>query len=187
MEDDQQIYRVVVNHEEQYSIWPEYRDIPAGWSDVGVVGPKQVCLDHIETVWTDMRPLSLRKKMDELAANPPAPREIPAEPEGPTLVERLSEGRHSVEVSLRPQKDVSRFKECLDRAYVHIKFTETRGGTELGVRLSEIDLAGADFAAGTGEAKLKGTLTLDFVKVNCYATIKLPELTGEGYLQPVVS
>jgi uncharacterized protein YbdZ (MbtH family) len=185
MDDDQDVYRVVMNHEEQYSIWPEYRDIPAGWKDVGVTGTKQVCLDHIERVWTDMRPLSLRKRMEELKNNPPPPDPEPAETDaGPTLVERLSTGRHPVEVSLRPTKELSRFKECLDRGYVHVKFTATRGGTELGVRLDpqQTDLSEADFGAGRGTARLAGMLTLDFVKVHCYATIALPDLSGEGYL-----
>jgi len=67
---DSTIYRVVVNHEEQYSIWPDYKDIPLGWRDVGRSGPKDECLAYIKEVWTDMRPLSLRKKMeaDERAA-----------------------------------------------------------------------------------------------------------------------
>jgi MbtH protein len=66
MSDDQDttIYRVVVNHEEQYSIWPDWKEIPAGWREAGVTGTKEVCLDHIKTVWTDMRPLSLRQRMD---------------------------------------------------------------------------------------------------------------------------
>ena len=58
-------YKVVVNHEEQYSIWPAERENPLGWKDVGVTGPKDICLAHIKEVWTDMRPLSLRKKMEE--------------------------------------------------------------------------------------------------------------------------
>ncbi|MCC7416109.1 MAG: MbtH family NRPS accessory protein [Acidobacteria bacterium] len=61
---DETIYRVVVNHEEQYSIWPAHKPMPAGWRDEGTSGPKDVCLDHIEKVWTDMRPLSLRKRME---------------------------------------------------------------------------------------------------------------------------
>jgi MbtH protein len=64
-EDDQTTYKVVINHEEQYSIWPADRENPLGWHDVGKSGTKQECLDHIEEVWTDMRPLSLRKKMEE--------------------------------------------------------------------------------------------------------------------------
>ena len=64
-EEDTTIYKVVVNHEEQYSIWPADREIPLGWNDVGKSGLKQVCLDYINEVWTDMRPLSLRKKMEE--------------------------------------------------------------------------------------------------------------------------
>nr|WP_233632383.1 MbtH family NRPS accessory protein [Burkholderia gladioli] len=62
-ETTEEIYTVVVNHEEQYSIWPEYKEIPAGWKAVGKAGPKQVCLDYINEVWTDMRPLSLRQQM----------------------------------------------------------------------------------------------------------------------------
>ena len=61
--EDTTIYRVVVNHEEQYSIWPEGRELPAGWKEEGKSGTKKECLDHIEVVWTDMRPLSLRLKM----------------------------------------------------------------------------------------------------------------------------
>ena len=66
-EEDTTIYRVVVNHEEQYSIWPEYLDIPLGWEDTGKSGRKAECLEYVKEVWTDMRPLSLRKKMDEAA------------------------------------------------------------------------------------------------------------------------
>lgn len=65
---DTMIYRVVVNHEEQYSIWPQDRELPLGWNEVGKNGGKQECLEYIEEVWTDMRPLSLRKKMDEQAS-----------------------------------------------------------------------------------------------------------------------
>ena len=56
--------KVVVNHEEQFSIWPLDRETPKGWVEVGVTGKKKECLDFIEKVWTDMRPLSLRKHMD---------------------------------------------------------------------------------------------------------------------------
>lgn len=64
-------FRVVVNHEEQYSIWPDYLDVPAGWREVGVTGKKQVCLDYINETWTDMRPLSLRKHLDAVNAKEP--------------------------------------------------------------------------------------------------------------------
>ena len=62
-EDDLRIYRVVVNHEEQYSIWLADRELPNGWRDGGKTGLKAECLEHIKRVWTDMRPLSLRKGM----------------------------------------------------------------------------------------------------------------------------
>ncbi len=65
-QEDTKIYEVVMNHEEQYSIWPVDREVPLGWKTVGKQGNKQECLDYIEEVWTDMRPLSLRKKMEEM-------------------------------------------------------------------------------------------------------------------------
>lgn len=62
--EDSTIYKVVVNHEEQYSIWPVDRENPPGWRDAGKSGTKAESLAHIEEVWTDMRPLSLRKKAE---------------------------------------------------------------------------------------------------------------------------
>jgi MbtH protein len=66
--EDTRPYVVVVNHEEQYSIWLDGREVPGGWRTVGKSGTKKECLDYIEEVWTDMRPLSLRKKMEADAA-----------------------------------------------------------------------------------------------------------------------
>ena len=62
--EDNRIYKVVINLEEQYSIWPVDRENPAGWRDGGKSGSKADCLAYIEEVWTDMRPLSVRRQMD---------------------------------------------------------------------------------------------------------------------------
>ena len=67
-QEDTRTYKVVVNHEEQYSIWPADRENPLGWNDGGLSGSKQECLSYIEQVWTDMRPLSLRKQMEAAAS-----------------------------------------------------------------------------------------------------------------------
>ena len=61
--DDEQ-WAVVINDEEQYSVWPTSQDVPAGWREAGVLGGKEDCLRHIEEVWVDMRPLSLRRAME---------------------------------------------------------------------------------------------------------------------------
>ena len=61
---DTRTYKVVVNHEEQYSIWPDGKDNAPGWRDAGKNGLKAECLEWIKGVWTDMRPLSLRKRME---------------------------------------------------------------------------------------------------------------------------
>lgn len=67
--DDDRIYLVVVNTEEQYSIWPDDRAVPDGWRVEGKRGTKPECLRHIDEVWSDMRPLSLRERMDSPAAD----------------------------------------------------------------------------------------------------------------------
>jgi uncharacterized protein YbdZ (MbtH family) len=184
--EDTTIYKVVVNHEEQYSIWPDYKEIPLGWKDVGKSGIKPECLAYIKEVWTDMRPLSLRKRMEEMAKNPPPP-PPPLDPNRPrekSLVDKLCEGKHPVEASLRPAKTAKAFKDRLDMGYVHIKFTATRGGTELGVRLDRdaLNLSQADFENQVGTVHLEGELTLDYVKVRCNADIDLQTFKGEGYL-----
>ncbi|MET9543863.1 MULTISPECIES: MbtH family NRPS accessory protein [unclassified Streptomyces] len=61
---EQGLFSVVLNEEEQYSIWPQGKDIPDGWRADGVTGTKEECLRHIDEVWTDMRPLSLRREME---------------------------------------------------------------------------------------------------------------------------
>jgi MbtH protein len=66
-EDDRE-YEVVVNGEEQYSIWPAELPIPAGWTAVGVRGAKAPCLEYVDKVWTDLRPRSLREHMERAAA-----------------------------------------------------------------------------------------------------------------------
>jgi MbtH protein len=60
-----EIYKVIINDEEQYSIWPADRMNAPGWKDAGKNGTKEECLAFIKSIWTDMRPLSLRKKMDD--------------------------------------------------------------------------------------------------------------------------
>lgn len=70
VEEDTALYNVVINDELQYSIWPVDRKFPSGWKSAGKAGTKQECLDYIKEVWTDMRPLSLRKKMEEAGQKP---------------------------------------------------------------------------------------------------------------------
>ena len=188
--EDRTTYKVVINHEEQYSIWPDGRENAPGWTDVGKSGSRDECLEHIEEVWTNMRPLSLRLKMEEMeeaGTQLPEPASNGVEIEGVGLVERLSVGDHPVEVSIRPDRDVSSFKECIDRNYVHIKFTDTRGGTELGVQLDreETNLNLANFEVPSGDVHLVGDLTLNYVQVRCVADIELKTLAGSGHLELV--
>ena len=101
------------------------------------------------------------------------------------LVKRLSEGSHPVEVSLRPERTMKLFREMLDRGHVLVKFTQTRGGTELGFPLDKTrsDLTQADLTAETGKIRVCGELTLDYVPVRVVADIDLPSLEGQGHLE----
>jgi uncharacterized protein YbdZ (MbtH family) len=182
---DTTIYKVVVNHEEQYSIWSEYKENPLGWKDVGKVGPKPECLAYIKEVWTDMRPKSLRKRMEEMAKFPPVvPQHQPQRSRGKSLVDRLCGGEHRVEVCLRPNRSVAHFNEALERGYGYIKFTDTVGGTEFGMSLvrEACDFSHADFESGEGTVHIEGELTLDYVKVRCKCDIDLSTLAGKGRL-----
>ena len=186
-DEDKTIYKVVVNHEEQYSIWPENRENPPGWKDAGKVGPKAECLAYIKEVWTDMRPLSLRKQMEELARNPPPPVSVNSSEPRESLVDRLCARDHPSVLCLRPDASVKSFREALDNGYLRFKITDTDGGTELGATVDReaSDLSGADFEQGSGHARIVGSLTLDFVKVRCRLNIDLATLAGDARLERV--
>lgn len=100
------------------------------------------------------------------------------------LVQRLADGDHPVKVG-GPQPTLSEFKKRIaELKYVFIKFTDTHGGTDLGVRVDTngTELSKADFEQGTGIAHIEGTLTLNYVKVCCVADIDLATLNGNGHL-----
>lgn len=100
------------------------------------------------------------------------------------LVQRLSQGDHAVIVG-GPKPSLEEFKQRVeDMGYAFIKFTGTRGGTDLGVRVDKnaTDLSKANFEQGTGTAHVEGSLTLNYVKVRCIADIELASLRGTGHL-----
>ncbi len=102
------------------------------------------------------------------------------------LVLKLSQGNHPVEVSLRPEKTAAALKKRIDDfKYVHIKFTGTRGGTELGVPLDidDSNWSAGNFDEGTGLIKLCGRLKLNYVPVRCVAEIDLSTMAGTGHLE----
>lgn len=193
-QEDTTIYKVVMNHEEQYSIWPADRETPLGWHEVGTQGYKQECLTYIEEVWTDMRPLSLRQHMAAVTQRPVPPTSLPRPVPVTTdskrtddLVQRLCTGDHPVQAAHRSAQPVQALQESIERGYVPITFTGTRGGTELGVRLDRdhSDLTQADFTHQTGMVHLEGQLTLNYRPVRCVADIDLHTLQGYGHLVPI--
>jgi hypothetical protein len=103
------------------------------------------------------------------------------------LVQRLSTGSHPVELRLRPERTAQEFKKALDRGYVNVLFTGTRGGTELGVRLEResVRLEAVNFDAGTGQVRFVGNLTLNYVPVRCFVDMDLASFSGQGHLEVV--
>jgi len=101
------------------------------------------------------------------------------------LVQRLSVGDHPVDVGTRVGGRAQALQEAIQRGVVLVKFTGTRGGTELGVPIDRerSDFSTANFETGTGVCRLVGTLTLDDIRVRCIADIDLPSLTGQGRLE----
>ncbi|GAA0914164.1 MbtH family protein [Virgisporangium aurantiacum] len=81
-ENEEAVFKVLVNHEEQYSFWPADLPVPGGWRETGQQGSKDECDEYIRTVWTDMRPKSLREVMDRSRAEESSA-DSPAEPNGP--------------------------------------------------------------------------------------------------------
>lgn len=98
---------------------------------------------------------------------------------------KLSKGEHRVIISAVRDNPLAELKAAIDRNFVHVKFTETRGGTELGFRLDpqHSDLSKADFAQGSGEIRLAGNLKLDGVPVRCVAEVDLAKMEGWGHLE----
>jgi len=100
------------------------------------------------------------------------------------LVERLSQGDQPVTLG-EPKPSLEEFRKRVeDMGYVFIKFTDTRGGTDLGVRIDKnaTDWSQAHFDRATGVVHVEGTLTLNYVKVRCVADIELDTLNGSGHL-----
>ena len=99
------------------------------------------------------------------------------------LVQRLSEGDHPVRLG-RPEDAIEFLKQRIDNGFVLIKFTDTQGGTELGVSLDPdaTDISMVDWAEGTGMAHIEGNLTLNYVRVRCIADIDMAAREGKGHL-----
>lgn len=174
-------YQVVVNHEEQYSIWPTARGVaPDGWRALAKTGTETECLDYIEKVWTDMRPLSLRREMEEAArAEPGKDDALPEWPAGPSLVDRLTSGEHAVSVVIRPEATVDGFWEAINRGFINILFGQTQGGTELTVALDP-SLPPEDDG---NSVRLTGRVTLDYEPIVCRITVDLRTFAGTGQVR----
>ena len=186
-----ELFNVVLNNEEQYSIWPTSKSIPEGWRCAGRQGTKADCLEFIDAEWTDMRPLSLRRAMERTEEDTEGEAEVGAGVQGmpntgfDELVANLSTGVHPIEAVLRPESNVKTLLDRVDRGYMNIRFTDTCGGCEVGFNIDKefSVFKDADFDAESGAVRLVGSLVLNFIPVRCIAEIQLSTLTGTGNLE----
>ena len=100
------------------------------------------------------------------------------------LVKRLSEGKHEVVIGHRDE-DYAEIKQRIEDGYIHVKFTQTRGGTELGINvdLEATNLRDVNFEKGIGILHLEGTTNLNYNDVRCVADIDLASRKGDGFLK----
>lgn len=181
---DAAAYTAVVNEEEQYSIWLVWRPLPAGWRRVGPTGSKAACLDYVASVWTDMRPLSVRR-----AGAGDVPRDVadagaPAEEIDP-LPLRLSRGSHQLELSGGTERSRDGLLRQIATGCVHVMFTGTRGGTELSIPLDADRMRALAAAVGDGAAtiQLSGEMLLDDTRARCVVALDLGSWAGRGHLE----
>jgi len=171
---------------------------PPGWKDEGKKGSKQQCLEHIDKVWTDMRPLSLQKWMQEnaLPASNTFKVTIPAVTDTTDhfhaakppneLVQKLTK-EQPVQViryldSNKPS--VEKLRRATEIGYVLVKFTETKGGTELGCNVKNED-SRCKVEWKQNQISIYGRLKLDFTPVLVHATINLDTFTGTGHVEVI--
>ncbi|MBS0628775.1 MAG: MbtH family protein [Verrucomicrobia bacterium] len=172
---------VVINDEEQYSIWPSFKNIPAGWKREGFEGSKEACLEHISKVWTDMRPLSLRSRMEsrknELEKLIKEIQTQPAEsPPKSSTVDFLLGGDRPFHVH-PSQTTPQEFNRALEIGSIHLVFTGTKGETCLRIDFPKKDSINAH---PPGSCLIEGMLELDFVPLCCSANIDLSSMKGFG-------
>ena len=177
----QERWSVVINTEEQYSIWPEDQTPPDGWHTIGVFGDKETCLDHIETVWTDMRPRSLREAM-AAADNGQSTFMDSALESVPRLVDLLCSGPQKVTLVTRPADNRRALANQLGQGVAQLRFPVEGGPTEI---LISMDAEASDWTEDslldrTGDLTLSGSVKLDGERLIVVATIHAAGLDGSA-------
>lgn len=165
-------YCVVINQEEQYSIWPFGLDIPPGWQAIGVSGSKDECLDYVEKVWVDMRPLSLRKFHEELE-HQDFDTYVATEKENsvPLLKDLLLANDQAFRIIAA---DIEQLKKQWQEKYIYINLFQTLGETEVCITLADTPSQ----ECLEGNVELYGTVNIDDDEYMVELAIELDKLSG---------
>lgn len=174
--DDQ--YNVVVNAEEQYSIWPKYQKIPNGWHSIDFVGSKNECLDYIGVIWKDIRPLSLRKRLsqnlryDEAGVNS---EKIKYETQHTSLVDLLLSKQHDI---VLPVESKDKLFEEVNSGYLNVIVLDTKGRTELNITIAKNSCPVEGSLTAQKDLSLCGNIELDYQKLKFDINLDLVHLKG---------
>lgn len=172
MEILQELYEVVKNIEEQYSIWPQNKEVPSGWKKVGYSGEKDVCLKHIEQVWTDMRPLSLRKHIESMKTSSRVNNER-LQTDTESLVDLLlNKDVHAVSLPYQPV-DMPDFLDQLRSGICYIEFNEVFSQPQIAISLTS-----ENYELNANYILFKGSLTLDLIPIQCHCKFDSKNFRG---------
>lgn len=172
-------YNVVVNSEEQYSIWPEKKSLPAGWNFVGFKGSKENCLDHIQVIWTDMRPLSLRKSLEKIGSE--KLKTVPTAKKG-NLVEALCQDQHIVLFD----SDILSFKDLEERLgekFLYLYFPNTKGGTSIGMGVDHYSFEKS--GKNTNQVHILGHFSLDYTNIRCSISVEMGSMKALASMKKI--
>jgi MbtH protein len=184
------VYSVVANLEGQYSIWPANMKIPDGWTAQGVEGSKEECLNHIEEVWTDMRPRSLLRQLEKYQKPTPVNRvaEEPVLETASPLVRRLCSGPSPVEFVSYSGNTREALREQMEMGHIHVRFAGPRGDADLRLTLRPGTDSPSHDPGGQGQKSIQlvGEAVVDFVKLRCTVILQLENLRGTATCEKVL-
>lgn len=176
-------YIVVVNHEEQYSIWRADFELPGGWSSCGFEGYRDECIAYVDKVWLDMRPLSVRRALQEIEKNTQSaqPQQGHEAPPREPLVSRLTKEKRRFEFVSANELSRDLIKQSIKRGVVHFRIPDTDGGTVIGLVIDEAKAKEcvASIDAGCEELSIVGRFTLDYMNAVCKLSANLSSFDGQ--------
>lgn len=170
MDNQEDTYDVVYNQEEQYSIWPSALNLPEGWTSASFTGSKKSCLDYIDKTWKDMRPLSLRKKLEQMDGGPVV-KEIDSSEEVESLVDLLCKKRHIIQIPerLRTKEEID---AMIKNKLILVQIMSVNGAPRISMKPEEV------FYPNSSNIEIRCSFELDLVPLQSDLSLSLYSFEG---------